>query len=280
MKKFMLIGILVISMGVLVGCSKTVSQLEYDTVITQKDTLQIQLDSIKGEKEKLQEEFNTIKKEKDKLQEDYEYSKSEYDKCKKELDAIYLKYEKAVEEKEKLESTIKDTEKPKATKAKSKVATYSDDILTCKYDETLLEPELQGENEIISYALLIKKPGELLKDIYPSKTYLLAGSMYNTMGFTLDDFKEEPEESVYNFSTNFMDIDEDAIKDYKINDLLDKNGTLECIFTLSDNSICKFKFLLINKDELTYTACKLLSSEDSEYTKALSDCYESISVKK
>lgn len=100
------------------------------------------------------------------------------------------------------------------------------------------------------------------------------------MGFTLADVKEEPEVEMYNFSTNFMGIAQDTIEDYKINDLLDKDGTLECILTSSADSICKFKFLLINKDGITYIAYKLLASDDSEYTNALSDCYESISLKK
>lgn len=75
-------------------------------------------------------------------------------------------------------------------------------------------------------------------------------------------------------------IDENSILDYKINDLLGSTGTIECIFTLSDYSVCKFKFLLINNNELTYVTYKLLSSDDSKYKDAINNCYESFLLKK
>lgn len=80
MKKFMLIGILVISMGMLVGCSKGISQEEYDTIVAEKDKLQENLDSIEKEKDKLAIEYKEYKAEYSKYKTDYERVSSKYNK--------------------------------------------------------------------------------------------------------------------------------------------------------------------------------------------------------
>lgn len=76
----------------LVGCSKGISQEEYDTIVAEKDKLQDELSSIKEEKDEVQKNYESYKKKYDDISPKYEkLSKEEKERKEKDIEYSYMK---------------------------------------------------------------------------------------------------------------------------------------------------------------------------------------------
>lgn len=109
MKKFLLMGVLIISMGVLTGCSKGISQEEYDKVNNE-------VTDLKNKNSDLEQNIKTLTSEKNELESKNKEQQAEYEK----LNTEYTDYKEKMKPLEELSEAEAEARKIEAEQIKEK----------------------------------------------------------------------------------------------------------------------------------------------------------------